>query len=56
MTGTGAHNYDEDTFSLDVNVTGLAEGPLHYLRQSDGSIHVTGKYGDQTINLKDTGK
>jgi pimeloyl-ACP methyl ester carboxylesterase len=56
MTGTGAHNYDEDTFSLDVNVTGLAEGPLHYLRQSDGSIQVTGKYGNQTIDLKDTGQ
>jgi hypothetical protein len=56
MTGTGTYNSDEDTFSLDVNVTGLAKGPLHYSRQSDGSIHVIGTYGDQTIDLKDTGK
>ena len=56
MTGTGDYNSNEDSFALDVNVTGLAEGPLHYSRQSDGTIQVTGKYGDQTIDLKDTGK
>ncbi len=56
MTGIGAYNSNEDTFSLDVNVTGLAEGSLHYSRQSDGSIRVTGTYGDQTIDLQDTGK
>jgi hypothetical protein len=56
MTGIGAYNSNEDTFSLDVNVTGLAEGSLHYSRQSDGSIQVTGTYGDQTIDLKDTEK
>jgi pimeloyl-ACP methyl ester carboxylesterase len=56
MTGSGVYNYDQDSFSLDVNVTGLAQGVLHYSHQGNGSILATGSYANQTIDLKDTGK
>jgi pimeloyl-ACP methyl ester carboxylesterase len=56
MTGAGLYNYDEDLFSLDVHVSGLAEGLLSYNHLSDGSIQVTGTYKNQTINLEETGK
>ncbi len=57
MTGTGAYNYNDDgAFILDVNVAGLADGQLHYARQSDDSIHVTGTYGDQMIDLEESGE
>jgi pimeloyl-ACP methyl ester carboxylesterase len=56
MTGTGTYNYDEDTFTLDVKVTGLADGQLIYFRQSDGSIQVKGNYGNMVIDLSDTDK
>jgi len=57
MTGTGAYNYNDDgAFTLDVNVTGLAAGQLHYSRQSDDSIHVTGTYSDQMIDLEESGE
>jgi pimeloyl-ACP methyl ester carboxylesterase len=56
MTGSGDYNYEEDSFSLKVDITGLAQGRLNYLLQSDGSITVTGTYGDQTITLQEAGK
>ena len=51
MTGTGEYNYDEERFSLEVSVTGLASGELLYEREGDGSVHVGGKYGGETIDL-----
>jgi pimeloyl-ACP methyl ester carboxylesterase len=56
MNGTGAYNYNDEIFSLDVSVTGLSAGLLTYSRQGDGSIQATGTYGGQTIDLKDAGK
>ena len=51
MTGTGAYNYGEDEFSLDVAVTGLADGHLVYIRASDGTLTVTGEYAGSTVDL-----
>jgi pimeloyl-ACP methyl ester carboxylesterase len=51
MTGTGMYNYDEDLFSLDIAVTGLADGHLVYTRESDGSLRVTGDYAGNAIDL-----
>jgi len=51
MTGSGEYNYDEERFSLEVSVTGLASGELLYERGGDGSIRVTGEYGGETIDL-----
>jgi hypothetical protein len=38
LTGTGEYNYDEERFSLQVSVSGLASGELIYVRKADGSI------------------
>jgi hypothetical protein len=54
--GTGEYNSEEDSFSPEVNVSGLAEWTLNYSRQRDKSISAIGNYGDQSIDLKDTGK
>jgi pimeloyl-ACP methyl ester carboxylesterase len=51
MTGSGSYNYDEDLFTLDVSVTGLADGTLTYTRDGGGVRHVTGDYAGQTIDL-----
>ncbi|MDO9130068.1 MAG: alpha/beta fold hydrolase [Anaerolineales bacterium] len=51
MTGAGSYNYDEERFTLDVIVSGLAGGTLSYTRESDGALHVTGTYNGQTIDL-----
>jgi len=51
MTGTGEYNYDEDGFSLDIAVSGLADGHLVYTRDGDGALHVTGDYAGKAIDL-----
>lgn len=43
MTGTGTYDYDEDRFTLDVEVTGLAHGALVYERYGD-LMTITGDY------------
>jgi pimeloyl-ACP methyl ester carboxylesterase len=49
MTGTGLYDYDAGRFTLDVAVSGLAEGHLTYTRESDGEIRVEGAYDGQTV-------
>jgi pimeloyl-ACP methyl ester carboxylesterase len=51
MTGTGSYNYDEELFTLEVDVTGLKDGSLTYTRDSEGTLHVTGTYGGETVDL-----
>lgn len=51
MTGSGSYDYEEGLFTLEVNVTGLADGTLTYTRDGDGALHVTGEYGGQAIDL-----
>jgi pimeloyl-ACP methyl ester carboxylesterase len=51
LTGTGEYNYDEERFSLQVSVSGLASGELIYVRKADGSIRVAGEYGGREIDL-----
>lgn len=51
MTGNGFYSYDEETFSLEVGVTGLASGQLTYLRLEDDTRQVTGEYGGKAIDL-----
>lgn len=51
LTGSGSHNYDDGSFSLDVTVTGDQEGTLVYTLDSDGTLHLTGEYGGETIDL-----
>jgi hypothetical protein len=51
MTGTGVYNYDEDEFSLDIAVTGLADGHLVYTRAGDGTLTVTGEYAGSSVDL-----
>ena len=51
MTGSGEYNYDEESFSLQVSVTGLASGDLEYVRDADGVIRVTGEYGGESVDL-----
>jgi hypothetical protein len=50
MTGSGEYNYDEERFSLEVAVTGLASGELLYYREADGSLRVTGTYDGETVD------
>ena len=51
MTGTGEYDYDEESFSLQVLVAGLASGELLYVREADGSLQVTGEYGGVAVDL-----
>jgi pimeloyl-ACP methyl ester carboxylesterase len=53
MTGNGSNNYDEGTFTLEVDVSGLKEGTLTYTRDGDGTLHVTGTYGGEEIDLSE---
>ncbi len=47
MTGAGAYDYDAERFTLDVTVSGLAEGHLRYTRESNGEVRIEGRYGGQ---------
>jgi len=53
MTGSGSYNYDEELFTLEVDVTGLKDGSLIFTRDGNGSVHVTGTYGTETIDLSE---
>jgi hypothetical protein len=52
MTGRGVYDYEPDVFTLDVEVTGLADGALVYERHGDGSLSVTGEYDGQAVSLE----
>jgi pimeloyl-ACP methyl ester carboxylesterase len=51
MSGTGLYSYEDESFHLEVTVTGLKDGRLDYLRTGDGSLHVTGEYGGEPVDL-----
>jgi pimeloyl-ACP methyl ester carboxylesterase len=51
MTGDGLYNYDDETFTLDVSVSGLASGALIYTRDADYNISVTGTYNGAEVDL-----
>ena len=51
MTGTGGYNYDEDRFSFDEAVRGLATAELAYVPQGD-TAGVTGDYDGQPVDLR----
>ena len=51
LTGSGSNNYDDGSFTLEVDVTGLKDGSLTYIRDGDGAVHVTGIYGGENIGL-----
>ncbi|MBI5950983.1 MAG: alpha/beta fold hydrolase [Chloroflexi bacterium] len=51
MTGSGSNNYDEDSFTLEVDVSGLNDGSLTYIRDGDGTLHVSGTYGGEAVEL-----
>jgi len=53
MTGTGVYDLEEDRFTLDVEVTGLADGQLAYMSESDGALSVTGEYDGQPVDLSE---
>jgi pimeloyl-ACP methyl ester carboxylesterase len=53
MTGSGSYNYDDGVFTLEVNVTGIKDGSLTYVRDADWAIHVTGEYGGEAIDLSE---
>jgi hypothetical protein len=53
LTGSGTNNYDEGTFTLEVNVNGLKDGSLKYIRNADGTLHVSGTYGGEDVDLSE---
>jgi hypothetical protein len=53
ITGSGSYNYDDGSFILEVDVTGLKDGSLTYIRDSEGSLHVTGTYGGEAVDLSE---
>lgn len=53
MTGDGSYNYDEELFTLNVVVSGLADGLLVYTRDADYNLHVTGQYDGEAIDLSE---
>lgn len=53
LTGSGSNNYDEGTFTLTVNVSGLKDGSLAYTRDGEGALHVIGTYGGAAVDLSE---
>jgi pimeloyl-ACP methyl ester carboxylesterase len=53
MTGSGFTNYEEGSFTLEVEVTGLKDGSLTYIRDGEGSILVTGTYDGEEIEISE---
>jgi pimeloyl-ACP methyl ester carboxylesterase len=53
MTGSGSNNYDEGSFMLEVDVNGLKEGSLTYIRNSAGTLDVSGSYGGEVVDLSE---
>jgi hypothetical protein len=51
MTGTGFSSDGVSDFSLEVAVSGDAEGNLTYVYDSDGNISVTGEYAGEKVDL-----
>ncbi|MEW6239263.1 MAG: alpha/beta fold hydrolase [Chloroflexota bacterium] len=51
MTGDGSYNYDEELFTLNVVVGGLADGLLVYTRDADYNLTVTGQYDGEAVDL-----
>lgn len=51
LTGTGTFDYDAERFTLDVSVTGAAQGTLVYTRVGDGSLQVIGDYAGVAVDL-----
>jgi pimeloyl-ACP methyl ester carboxylesterase len=51
MTGDGSYNTDDGLLTLNVNVTGLANGTLVYTHNADNELHVTGEYRGQKVDL-----
>ncbi len=51
MTGSGFNNYDDETFRLDVNITGLASGQLTYTRFTDDTRQASGEFDGQAVEL-----
>ena len=53
MTGTGSYNYDDGSFTLEVSVTGLKDGTLTYVRDVEYTLHVTGEYDGDVVDLSE---
>ncbi|MBC7879311.1 MAG: alpha/beta fold hydrolase [Anaerolineales bacterium] len=53
VTGSGTNNYDDSSFTLEVDVTGLADGTLTYTRSGEGVYQVTGTYGGVEIDISE---
>jgi len=53
VTGNGSNNYDDGSFTLEVDVSGLKEGSLTYTRDGEGTLHVTGTYAGEEIDLSE---
>jgi len=53
MTGSGSNNYDEGSFILEVDVTGLKAGSLIYIRDGEGTLNVSGTYGGEAVELSE---
>jgi len=51
LTGSGSHNYDDGSFTLEVTVTGAKDGTLTYTSSGDGSLQITGEYSGEVVDL-----
>jgi pimeloyl-ACP methyl ester carboxylesterase len=53
MKGEGVYNYDEELFTINVTVSGLASGTLAYTRDVDYNLTITGDYAGATVDLSE---
>ncbi len=51
LNGSGVYDYDAELFTLDVSVTGAAQGSLVYTREGDGSLRAVGDYAGEAVDL-----
>lgn len=53
MTGSGSYNYDDASFTLEVNVSGLKDGALTFVRDGEGTASVSGTYGGEEMDISE---
>jgi pimeloyl-ACP methyl ester carboxylesterase len=53
LNGEGIYNYDDELFTLDVAVSGLARGTLTYTRDANYNLSAKGDYNGAAVNLSE---
>jgi pimeloyl-ACP methyl ester carboxylesterase len=53
LDGTGDYDYDTGLLRLEVSVSGLQSGDLVYTNDGEGTLHLTGEYAGEAVDLSE---